>query len=376
MPDLAEPQALPSMTATGAKQAGRGVWASSPILRALSHAWRHGGRRMVAWFRPPAVVQLHRANLPIGLYDAAGRPIPGLHPRSWRLWGVRRWQADAVPEDLLLRRVWWQPDADDDAHRAAIALRGRLESPFPPDDTLFLWADQPAQGGRHVHALWASRRLLQQRLAQHGQPNARRLFWVELPLGADRWVSLPTPGQRALHRWHVVRTVLNGLAWLLALAALSALALTPSLQLRLRAMDAQAHMAQLQPQVEPALASRQQLTVAVEHIQAFDRATAALRDPVAMLDWLTAQLPDDTHLSDLEYEGDTLRLQGLTSNAAALMRRLSDQPGVAAVTAARPATKVAGLGKESYFIEIRLSAPTAAPAGTPAAPAPGGTATP
>ncbi|WP_197484390.1 PilN domain-containing protein [Tepidimonas fonticaldi] len=306
---------------------------------------------------------------PARLYDATGRACPGLAPRSWRLWGIRRWHADPVADDLLLRRTWWQPGTDDDAHRAAVALRGRLESPFPPDDTLFLWADQPADGGRQVHALWASRRLLQQRHPQHWQTGSRRLLWVELPPATDRWVPLPTPAQRAMHRWRNTRAALNAAAWLLALAAVAALAVTPSWQLRQRAIDAQAQWAQLQQQAAPALASRQQLTVAMEHIDAFDRTTAALRDPVALLDWITAQLPDDTHVSDLEQEGDTLRLQGLTPNAAALMRRLGDQPGVAAVTASRPATKVTGLGKESYFIEIRFAPVPLAPPAAPGAPA-------
>ena len=134
----------PQPQAAAATRGGGGLWASSPLLRGLSRAWQHGGRCIASWLRPSTVVELHpQAVGPARLYDATGRACPGLAPRSWRLWGIRRWHADPVADDLLLRRTWWQPGTDDDAHRAAVVLRGRLESPFPPDDTLFLWADQP-----------------------------------------------------------------------------------------------------------------------------------------------------------------------------------------------------------------------------------------
>ncbi|MDM7462909.1 MAG: PilN domain-containing protein [Tepidimonas taiwanensis] len=338
-------------------------------MRWLARAWQRGGKRIVSWLYPAVVVVRHAQDHgPARLYDANGHACPGLSPQSWRLWGIRRWHADSVGEDELLRRTWWQPGADEAAQRAAVALRGRLESPFPPEDTLFFWADQPAaNGGRQVHALWISRKLLRQRYPQHWQADSDRLLWVELPPGADRWLALPTPGQQAFRRWHAIRSALTAAAWLLALAAAAALAITPTWQLRQRALDAQAQWIQLQKQATPALVSRQQLTVAMEHIDAFDRTTASLRDPVALLNWVTEQLPDDTYVSELEYEGDTLGLQGLTPNAAALMRHLGEQPGVAAVTASRPATKVTGLGKESYFIEIRLSPEPSSPSAAPGA---------
>jgi len=307
------------------------------------------------WLDPPIIVVLHRTGaLAPQMYDAAGRRWGIGH--FWRVWGVRRWYADAVPEELLLRRTWWQPDVDAQTLRAAVALRMRVESPFAPDDSICLWTDEPCDGGRRVHALWVSRRLLVQHLPEHFQHNSGRLLWAELPLGSDHWVALPTPGLESLHRWRNMRRLANGVAVAVALTLTAAVAITPSWQLRQRAIDAQSQWAQLQQQAEPALGSRQRLTAAIEQIAAFEQSSAKLRDPVVLLDWLTAQLPDDTYVTDLEYEADVLRLQGLTSNAAALMRRLGEQPGVAAVTASRPATKVIGLGRESYAIEIRLAA--------------------
>jgi len=260
------------------------------------------------------------------------------------------------------------------AEQDAIALRTRLQSPFPADDTVCLWHTEPAPGGQvTVHAVWLSR----QRLAGLTASAPASLLLVELPAGSQRWQLLPGSAQQRLQRWRRWRGAAAAGAWLLALGALAAAALTPSWQLRARAIDATAQWAALQAAAAPALDSRQRLTTAVELIDAFDRSTADLRDPVAVLDWLTAQLPDDTYASELELDGATLRIQGLTPNAANLMRRLGEQPTVASVTATRAATKVLGLGKESYAIEIRLHAsptlavspsapPAAAPSSTPA----------
>jgi general secretion pathway protein L len=343
---------------------------ASPLLRAVRSLARATWAALARWLQPAALLRLPplQAGAAPTYLDLQGRPVPAARLR-WRRWGVRQWPAQPVPEDHVLRRQWQQPTMPAQAEQDAIALRTRLHSPFPADDTLCLWHTEPAPGGQvAVHAVWLSR----QRLAGLSDPaSVPPLLLVELPPGSQRWRLLPGPAQRALQRWRRWRSAAAAGTWLLALVTLAAAALTPSWQLRARVIDADAQWAALQAAAAPALDSRQRLTTAVELIDAFDRTTADLRDPVAVLDWLTAQLPDDTYVSELELDGATLRIQGLTPNAANLMRRLGEQPTVASVTATRAATKVLGLGKESYAIEIRLHAgpnPAEAPSTPPAAP--------
>lgn len=341
---------------------------ASPLLRAMRALWRMLVSRVAHGLRPAALVSIQTEaaqDASTVLVDLDGRVLDP-PPHRWRRWGVRHWPARSVPEELVLRKSWHQPPMEPAAQRAAIELRGQLQSPFPPRDTLFFWrAFSQPDGHTLVHAAWLSRERVAAALPD--EPGKTPLsVWLALPPGGPQWVPVPDAAWQRVRRWCRWRSALNGVLWVGALALMLAAALSPSWHLRARVLDATAQWAALQPMAAPALASREQLTHAVEHIRAFDELAAQRRDPVLVLDWLTAQLPDDTHVSEFELDGPTLRIQGLTPNAAALMRRLGEQPGVASVSATRAATKVLGLGKESYAIEIRFSVDPLAPSATPA----------
>ncbi|WP_143890114.1 hypothetical protein [Tepidimonas alkaliphilus] len=288
------------------------------------------------------------------LLDEEGRPLSGWRARGWAWLGVRRWPAVVVPEELVLRRTWWQPPADEKATAAAALWRARSESPYAADDTLFIWRAEPQAQGQKIHGVWLSRSLLQRSaLASMGQ----RVVWlVPNPADADRYQFVPGSGWAALQRWRRRWMVLTGLAWLLALSLTAAAALTPSWQLRQRAHDAQALWNDLAARAEPALAARLALTTALEAVQAYDQQVASRPDPVAVLNWLHERSGDDTYITELELDGEVLRVSGFTPNAVALQQAWSNQPGLAQITATRAATRSAATGKESFQFELRFAA--------------------
>lgn len=287
------------------------------------------------------------------LLDLDGRPLGGWRRSRWALWGVKRWPAAEVPEDLVLRRQWWQPMADEASTAAAVMLRGRTESPFSPEDTVFVWCHTAARQGGVIHGVWISRALLQQR--GWSDQNAQAVWVVLNPRDGSRYQVVPGPGWRILRRWRLGWSAVAGSLWLVALILAAAAALTPSWQLRERAHDAQQRWSALASRAEPALAARQMLTQALQAVQAFDQAAARHPDPVAVLNWLHERSADDTHVTELELDGEVLRISGLTANAVTLQQQWAAAPGVASVVATRAATRSQAHARESFQFELRFS---------------------
>lgn len=349
------------MTSSATPTNASPAWQRSPLLRLLRVLVGQARVALGAWLQPPACVALQQTSGgPVRLYRLDGRPLLGWRASRWALLGVRRWPARAVPESCVLRRQWWQPSASASATAAAAQLRAQTESPFPPEDTIFVWHARPdaQRGGCTVHGVWLSRRLLaQQGLGQ----DARTLLWVSNPPGGDQWQPVPGLGLQALRRWRLRYMVAAGALWLLVGALAAAAALTPSWHLRQRAHHAQALWNDLLPRAEPALAARHAMVTALQAVQAYDDAVRRLPDAVAVLNWLHDSAPDDTHLTELELDGDTLRIGGFTPNATALLQLWRAQPHVGSIVATRPATKSAANGKESFQFEIKLNATPSAP---------------
>ena len=114
------------------------------------------------------------------------------------------------------------------------------------------------------------------------------------------------------------QTHLIGLAALL----IGALAVTPTLQLRARAIAAGETFESLHGRAAPAVAQRDQIVQQAEKATAIRDHLAAQADPVKVLEALTRATPDDAWILSLKVEGLTASLTGNAANAAALMRQL------------------------------------------------------
>ncbi len=267
-----------------------------------------------------------------------------------------------IPEDRLLRRRLTLPAMPEAELAAAAALDARAASPFPAEDLLCGHAVAALPGGRcEVELVMASRaqadRFLQ-KMAQAASGAAPEKNTSELWAAS----SLPNqppiifPGYGETLRLKSAARSRRGVLALLALLSLllCAIAVTPTAQLRARAIAAQHGYNVLHEQVQPSVRAREQLVAARERLDSAREILAARASVLPALDLVTRLLPDDTVLTRFEVQGSVVRLAGQTDNSANLMQALGSHPGLRDVRAPSAATRPPGAAKESFSLEFTV----------------------
>lgn len=315
----------------------------------LLQPWRELNRLPpLTWLAPQSAVRLLQADGGESVW------LAGVRQRDDR--ARAGFTAVEVPADEVLTLPVQLPPLSDADRLAALELQVRVASPFEPDDLVWGW--QPAAGTDDgaVVVVLASRRTVQsridQRLSSAAAPDPAVEAWAFD--GSGRPVVLQGFGERArmarTGRGRLLGWLLLGLTAVLGVAA----AVTPTVQLKLRAMQAQATYEALERDLGPVLAQREALVKA----QAQRDALRALMDervePLAVLDVLTQVVPDDTWAQRVQVQGGKVTITGNTPNAAALMNRLSEQPQLRDVRAPGAAQRASG-GRENFTIELALA---------------------
>lgn len=277
-------------------------------------------------------------------------------------------EAVVLPDDLVLHHQVALPVLPPAETQAALALAVQTQSPFAADD--LLWVARPSGNALPNTAphdvVITSRPLVQAHLdtvrprllktiAPHTQPE----IWAHV-VGAPPFV-LPGFGEARRQRSTQRRFAINLALCLVAFGLAVAAAVAPTLQLRMRAIDAVAQHTRLQQQVAPALALRESLVKTTEQMQALAEVAGPPVSAVQVLDLVTRALPDDTSLltfalnaTETPAKPPKVVLTGNTGNAAALMQKLGNQPGLRDIKALTAATKPLGADKESFSIEATL----------------------
>lgn len=300
---------------------------------------------------------------------------PGMAPARARALAVE------LPEDRVLRRRWTLPAMPVEAAREAVVLDLEGRSPFEPGATLQVFTLSPEADGRwQVEAALSARSTVEEFVAERvavlpGRRAEEVEPWIARPAPLRGWWVLPSPAGR--RREIARRGMRRGIMAVLALAAGLGLAaaLSPSWQLRGRALQAQQAFQALQRQAEPVLAQRVLLNQLTERLSGLEALRHGRVDPIDLLAELTGALPDDTHLTAWALEGRKVRIEGQTDNAAQLMRLIDAHPRFQDVRAPIAAVRAPGQAKESFTLEFGIEPPAAAsaalmPAGVPAASAP------
>ena len=75
-------------------------------------------------------------------------------------------------------------------------------------------------------------------------------------------------------------------------------------------------------------------------------------EPLRVIDTLTQVLPDDAAVQALQLVGTKVSLSGQATDAAELMQKLGQQPGIRDVRAPAAATRLNNSNKESFSIEF------------------------
>lgn len=268
-----------------------------------------------------------------------------------------RFIALELPEDLQLSRTLAVPMMSEPDIARAAALHARALSPFADHDLVWGFRSRPSSaGGIDVDIALASRKQIAQYIqASSAHAGGTPEVWVGASAGAPIVFGGYGEGLRRAQgirgRW--IRCGLLASA----LVLIGAIAVTPTLQLRSRAIEAVAAYDAAVARTGALVRDREALMQSVEKLGALSELLAGRIEPTRVLARLTQALPDDTALQSFTLKGQKVTITGLTANASALMQILGEQPGVRDVRSPNPTTRVGGANsKESFVVEFSLDA--------------------
>ena len=337
-------------------------------LAGLGNQWLQAMQAMVrwpvlAWLKPKPVVRVLMPNGDTLMYSGLKMSLSPAGKNR----GTSIFEAIVLPEDLVLRQQTVLPKMSPGESQAALTLAVQSQSPFVTDDLLWVSHALASVGsGAVTHSVVLTSRQL---VLAHIETTRPRLQADSATTPPEVWVQTEGappfvfPGFGEARR--LARTRLgfgfNVALCLLALVLAAAAAVTPTLQLRIRAIDALAQHAQLQQQVAPVLALREGMVKVQDQLQTLADVAGTPVSAVQVLDVVTRALPDDTSLlnfvlnaTEFPAKPPKVVLTGNTGNAAALMQKLGNHPGLRDVKSLTAATKPLGADKESFSIEATL----------------------
>ena len=265
-----------------------------------------------------------------------------------------------LPNDLVLWHKMQLPKLSPHAARSAVELQVRSLSPFNADDVVWAYqASNTADQASEASVAITSRKLVSKHIESLGASfNGLKdsEVWAQLPDSNDLLV-LNGFGENLRRRYAMKWRAVNiGLLALLIAIGLTA-AVTPTLQLRNRALQADQEYSKLRALTSPIVHQRELFLLQDLQVKALQSQLESRIDVVHMLPKITKLLPDDTYLSILKVQDSKFSLNGETPNTAALMQLLGAQTGVKDVKAPAAAVKPRGSERETFSIEFTLEAP-------------------
>ena len=321
------------------------------LWREVRKAWQGVDEwPVLRWLTPDIAVRLLQADGGESPWLGGAEQQSGVPSRSTQFVAVE------LPEHTVLRRKLSLPPMAEQDTFSAVALDVRSASPFAPEDLVWGYhADSSRRDVRQVEVALASRK----HVAQYLETQTARLQAGKVP---EVWACTAQrapivfagygEGQRtayARRRRHAGYGLL-----LLVAGLLVAIAVTPTAQLRLRAIEAVKSYDVIAQRTAPLVRQREALLQSAEKLGSLAAVIAGRIEPLRLLDKLTQLLPDDTSVQSFKIQGTKVTIVGLTANASALMQLLGNESGLRDVRAPSPATRIPGASKESYVIEFSL----------------------
>jgi len=263
-------------------------------------------------------------------------------------------RAVVLPDELALCKTLTVPAAAEADLASALAIEVTTSSPFPKADTCYGWSI--AERRTHdilVQLVISSKSAVMAFIGANTQHEDASAYeaWVQV---ADRMVMLSGFGESPrLHRnrrrlTRMTAIVAFCLAAILLLVALAA----GTKYLELRKVRATAQ--RVEQSATDAVALRTSLASSKSMIAEINGLLAAYPSPRRELQRLSALLDDDTWLGLAEIQGPTIKIQGESRDASAVMQKLLAQPAYAQVEAP-VAIRKSGAGLEHFLLKITLA---------------------
>ena len=333
----------------------------STVLHDTRKAWERAQQwPLFAWLTPSVPVLLFHVDGSQS-YRIGDHSFEKVQKGSGRLQKVE-FTALELPHEMVLVRTVQLPAAmaSNDIENA-LALQARTFSPFPIGDMAWV-TKQISPGGlsspastQHVLAL-ASRKQVDQYLndwrVHQGQQVTTPELWVAL--SPQSYVPLPGWGLERRVQWTRRKRNLGYALLLSALALLLVIAVTPTLKLRMRALQAAGAYEEVVRRTAPVVRDREQVALASTKLNALSDILNERIDPLRVIDTLTQVLPDDSAVQVFNLSGAKVSLNGLTSDTASLMQKLGQQPGIRDVKAPAAATRISNSAMENFSIEFMV----------------------
>ena len=261
-----------------------------------------------------------------------------------------------LPEDILLRRTLRMPAMSHAQIAQAVEVDLRSVSPFAVNDMVWGYRAQPGQtGGIDVNVVLVSRKQAEQYI----ETQQHRLAANAAP---EVWAFTPNNAPILLQGWGEARRVQHGakrrrigyglLASVIFLVC--AIAITPTMQLRLRALQAVYAYDAVQARTAPLLDQREAFVRSIEELEVLRSMLNERVDSLLLMEAMTQTLPDDTSLQSLQVQGLKVTINGLTANSATLMQLLGNKNGFKNVRAPSAANRSPGAAAENFIIEFEL----------------------
>lgn len=277
--------------------------------------------------------------------------------QSWREVPFRECDFEAIglPDELVLTRLLKLPSNADLDLETAVQLEVASHSPFAFDDTTFGWWARRDDSGEVllVEIALVSRgavmRYLSETLDVH-TPEAREV-WGKT---AGRWVVLKGFGESAREKSYQKRLIkvsaMASLAAVFILLSMGASAMFAKFELgRLEALQAETSSA-----AKPALRKRDQLAKRIAAGEELSALAWRFPNPHLEIDRLTELLPDNAYLNQMSLDGRTLKVRGLSTDAAGLMQMLTEREEFKEVSAPQAIRRMGNSGQEQFYLDITL----------------------
>ncbi|MFG5777202.1 PilN domain-containing protein [Comamonas sp. J-3] len=268
-----------------------------------------------------------------------------------------------LPESMVLRKNLQMPALDPQDCLSAMQLEAQANSPFGAQDSLWGYTELQRNSKQvRLQLVLASRAAVepyvQRKMAELQQAQADNKgipapeVWVFTPDGKP--IVFAGFGENARYQAAKKQLKLNVAGAFVALMLLLGIAITPTSQLRLRAIEAVKAFDGMVAKAGDVVSKRERLMQSADQVASLSDFLAERIDMVKVLSMLTSTLGDDTALQTVRVQGNKLAMTGLTGNSSALMQKLSSQPGISDVKAPSAATRIQGTDKESFSIELAL----------------------
>ncbi|MFM2450593.1 MAG: hypothetical protein RIS44_3043 [Pseudomonadota bacterium] len=322
---------------------------------------------LLRWLAPQPLIQLSHPDGSKSIWRGGATPVPVRDHRAGRKQPM--FTAIELPGDSVLIRECRLPNLSRDEISLALSLQVQAASPFPAADLVWGWISQSAETEQLAMTMaMASRKWIDAYLGKllgRKLTNASPEVWV---LNADGQSAIVLAGYAEAKRYRFVNfwRKLSCAGLFTSLLILFAIACTPTAQLRLKAIEATRAYDALFRQTQPVVNQRDLLIRSAEQLDVIRSMWRESINVPKFMDVLTRVLPDDTVLQSLQIDGGKVSLSGYTDNTAALMKKLSAEPGFLDVKAPTPALRPPGGNKEVFKVELTLDTKIIDPDLTPA----------